>query len=232
MDSQEFVASVPPNLLTPMSTPTLASGRVSFVADIGCYHQMLSTQLRHCHAPRPSLARTLTRSQAVASQPHEPSHAHKEQLVNRLLKAKQASGKSFTEIATEIGCTNLYTTALFYNQHQLKAGRTEELLIAAVPALKEDGLIEEMKKAPWRRFDPDVLQEPSLYRFYEFLCHNGEAIKALINEECGDGIMSAIDIYSSVDTVLGKAGEKRVVLRLNGKFLPFVEGLEENDTSR
>ena len=177
------------------------------------------------------LKRVTSRIQAVvASQPGPPSNSDKANLVNRLLRAKEASGKSFTEIAKEIHCTNLYTAALFYNQHQLKPGKTEELLIAAVPELKDD--IEEMKKAPWRRFDPEILQEPALYRFAEFLSHNGEAIKALINEECGDGIMSAIDIYSSVDTVIGKAGEKRVVLKLNGKFLPFVEGLAENDTSQ
>lgn len=44
--------------------------------------------------------------------------------------------------------------------------------------------------------------------------------------------MSAIDIYSSITTVDGKAGEKRIVLTLNGKFLPYVEGLSEMDNSR
>lgn len=197
---------------------------------------MLSIIRRHsCRSlvsNRPNAIPPTTRTQAITSQPNQPSNAHKQELVAKLLKAKEASGKSFTDIANEIGCTNIYTAALFHNQHQLKSGKTEELLVAAVPALKEDGLIDEMKKAPWRRVDPDILQEPALYRFYEFLIHNGDSIKALINEECGDGIMSAIDIYSSLDTVVGKAGEKRIVVKLNGKFLPFVEGLTENDTSR
>lgn len=35
-------------------------------------------------------------------------------------------------------------------------------------------------------------QEPSLYRLYEAITHGGEAIKSIINEEFGDGIMSAI----------------------------------------
>ena len=54
------------------------------------------------------------------------------------------------------------------------------------------------------RFDADLIQEPTVYRLYEAVMHNGEAIKALVNEECGDGIMSAIDVYASMDTVVGK----------------------------
>ena len=194
---------------------------LSFTSD-PCHHQI----------GRVKCSRT---TRIRAAQPSLPGDSNKQDLVRRLLHAKEKSGKTFSQIASEILCTNLYTAALFYNQHQLKPGgpgtKTEELLIAAVPALKEDGLIEEMKKAPWRRFDPTILQEPALYQFYEFITHNGEAIKAIINEEGGDGIMSAIDIYSSIETVQGKAGEKRIVLKLNGKFLPYVEGLVEMDTS-
>ena len=35
--------------------------------------------------------------------------------------------------------------------------------------------------------------DPLLYRFYELVMVNGPALKALIEEEFGDGIMSAID---------------------------------------
>eukprot|EP00965_Chrysotila_dentata_P132596 4384671-Pleurochrysis_carterae.AAC.1 len=35
--------------------------------------------------------------------------------------------------------------------------------------------------------------------------HYGEAIKSLINEQCGDGIMSAIDFYCDVGTVKGES---------------------------
>lgn len=84
-----------------------------------------------------------------AAEPSRPFDENKQELVSRMLKAKEKSGKTFTQIAAEIHCTNLYTAALFHNQHQLKAGKTEELLLASVPGLKKDGLIDEMKKAPW-----------------------------------------------------------------------------------
>jgi cyanate lyase len=42
--------------------------------------------------------------------------AGKPELVSQLLAAKEASGKTFTQIGKEIGRTNLYTTQLFFNQ--------------------------------------------------------------------------------------------------------------------
>ncbi len=47
--------------------------------------------------------------------------------------------------------------------------------------------------------------------------HYGEAIKAIMNEELGDGIMSAIDMFATIDKIKGKAGEDRIVITLNGK---------------
>ena len=46
----------------------------------------------------------------------------------------------------------------------------------------------------------------------EAITHYGLAIKTLINEQCGDGIMSAIDFFLDVGTTTGKLGEKRVVI--------------------
>ena len=37
-------------------------------------------------------------------------------LVARLIAAKEASGKTFSQIAEEVGLTNVYCTQLFYNQ--------------------------------------------------------------------------------------------------------------------
>ena len=38
-------------------------------------------------------------------------------------------------------------------------------------------------------------------------------------QEFGDGIMSAIDMFATVDDVVGSAGEKRMVITLNGKVM-------------
>lgn len=152
-------------------------------------------------------------------------------LVARLIAAKEASGKTFSQIAAEVGLTNVYCTQLFYNQQQLQPN-TAAALKAAVPDLEEEDF-EAMMRAPMRSFEPNQMQEPSIYRLYEAIMHNGEAIKSLINEEFGDGIMSAIDFYCTVDRMEGTQGERRVVITFNGKFLPFVEQrIEDNVAHR
>jgi cyanate lyase len=48
----------------------------------------------------------------------------------------------------------------------------------------------------------------------------GPTIKALIHEDFGDGIMSAIDFSMDLQRVEDPKGD-RVLLTLNGKFLPY-----------
>ena len=62
--------------------------------------------------------------------------------------------------------------------------------------------------------------DPLLYRFHELLMVYGTTIKALVAEEFGDGIMSAIDFQMDIGRVADPAGD-RVKVTLNGKFLPF-----------
>lgn len=154
---------------------------------------------------------------------------NKQALVSRLLTAKESTGKTFTQIAEEVGLTNVFTAQLFYNQAQLKPDRVEKLK-KAVPDLSEEDL-KIMKRVPFRSYDPSIVTEPLIYRMQEAVLHNGEAIHAICAEEFGDGIMSAIDIYSNVTTVTGKGGEKRVLIQLNGKFLPHLEQDAENNTA-
>ena len=62
--------------------------------------------------------------------------------------------------------------------------------------------------------------DPLLYRFYEMVMVNGPALKALIEEEFGDGIMSAIDFDVDLSRLAHEKGD-RVKLTLSGKFLPY-----------
>jgi cyanate lyase len=63
--------------------------------------------------------------------------------------------------------------------------------------------------------------DPLLYRFYEMIMVNGPAWKALIEEEFGDGIMSAIDFDLKLERLPNEKGD-RVKLTMSGKFLPYV----------
>jgi cyanate lyase len=62
--------------------------------------------------------------------------------------------------------------------------------------------------------------DPLLYRFYEMVMVNGPAWKALIEEEFGDGIMSAIDFDMQIDREANPKGD-RVKITMSGKFLPY-----------
>ena len=62
--------------------------------------------------------------------------------------------------------------------------------------------------------------DPLIYRFYELILVNGPALKVLIEEEFGDGIMSAIDFDMDITRKTDPKGD-RVQIGMTGKFLPF-----------
>lgn len=145
----------------------------------------------------------------------------KREQVSKLLAAKEASGKTYDDLAEATGLCNGYVAQLFQLQAQLKK-ETEAKLAKAVPGLTED-LLREMRKCPMRSYDPSIIQEPNIYRMTEVCLHYGDGIKAIMNEKFGDGIMSAIDFKLTIDKVKGNKGEDRMVVTMNGKFLPHIE---------
>ena len=65
-----------------------------------------------------------------------------------------------------------------------------------------------------------VPTDPLIYRWYEIVSVYGTTIKALIHEEFGDGIMSAIDFSMDIAREPDPKGD-RVKVVLSGKFLPY-----------
>jgi len=70
------------------------------------------------------------------------------------------------------------------------------------------------------RGNPMPPTDPLIYRLYELVMINGPAWKALIEEEFGDGIMSAIDFDMEMERLPDPKGD-RVKLTMSGKFLPY-----------
>lgn len=145
----------------------------------------------------------------------------KKEIVEQLLAAKAASGKTTTELGVALDLANVYVGQLFRRQAQLKPGKVSQLK-SLVPGLN-DKLLAEMQKAPLRSYDSDIIQEPNTYRLVEVCYHYGETILDIIQEEFGDGIMSAIDYVITVDKVKGSKGEDRVKITCNGKYLAHIE---------
>jgi cyanate lyase len=73
---------------------------------------------------------------------------------------------------------------------------------------------------PTKIWDQAVPTDPLVYRLYEVVGVYGDTLKEVIQEKFGDGIMSAIDFSMEVDKIEHPKGD-RVLLTLNGKFLPY-----------
>ena len=68
--------------------------------------------------------------------------------------------------------------------------------------------------------DQNVPTDPTIYPIHEGTQIYGTTIKALINEEFGDGIISAITFHMDIEKEETDAGS-RVKITYNGKFLPY-----------
>ncbi len=128
-----------------------------------------------------------------------------------------AKGCTWQELADHIGRPAVWTTAALLGSHPLhpddaeKIGKMLELSAETVRALT---------RQPYRTTQDPVSTDPTIYRFYELLAVYGPAFKALIHEEFGDGIMSAINCKVSLSRRAHPDGD-RVVVTIDGKFLPY-----------
>jgi cyanate lyase len=76
------------------------------------------------------------------------------------------------------------------------------------------------RRADAREDTPMPPTNPLIHRFYEGMKAISPAWKALIEEEFGDGIMSAIDFDMVMERLPNSKGD-RVKITVSGKFLPY-----------
>jgi cyanate lyase len=138
-------------------------------------------------------------------------------LTEKILDIKRERGWSWRHICDEIGGVSdtLIIGALLGQMKLVKplAARAGALFGLSAP---ETAMLNEV---PMRGM-PMPPTDPLLYRFYELVMVNGPAWKALIEEEFGDGIMSAIDFDFEFARQPHEKGD-RVRLTMSGKFLPY-----------
>jgi cyanate lyase len=78
-----------------------------------------------------------------------------------------------------------------------------------------------LQEVPYRGSLPTIPPtDPLIYRFYELIQVYGTTWKELINEEFGDGIMSAIDFDMTMERQPDQKGD-RVKIGMSGKFLGY-----------
>lgn len=132
---------------------------------------------------------------------------------------RRAAGLSWGELAERVGGPRVHTTAALLGQHPLSPEQARRLAEALG---LEAGETARLTEIPRERIGSrlEVPADPTLYRFYEALGVYGPALRALIHEEFGDGIMSAINFRIDLRRVPHPDGD-RVEVVLNGKFLPY-----------
>ncbi len=143
----------------------------------------------------------------------------REQLTEKILDIKRAKGWTWAYICAEIGgMSEVLVIGALLGQHKLV-----KPLAAKAAKLFELTEMEErmLNEVPYRGTGTSMPPtDPLIYRFYEMVLVNGPAWKALIEEEFGDGIMSAIDFDLKLERLPNEKGD-RVKMTMSGKFLPF-----------
>ncbi|MGB6800363.1 MAG: cyanase [Xanthobacteraceae bacterium] len=138
-------------------------------------------------------------------------------LTEKLLDIKRAKGWTWKHICGEIGGMSpvLITGAVL---GQMKMTKPQAAKAAEMFGLtkSEEALLNEVPS----RGSAMPPTDPLIYRFYELVMVNGPALKVLIEEEFGDGIMSAIDFDMTIERQPDPKGD-RVRLAMSGKFLPY-----------
>ena len=142
----------------------------------------------------------------------------REEATEQILEAKKQKGLTFEAIAQKVGRHKVWTTAALLGQHPMSAEEADAVgdLLDLDPEVTEA-----LQEIPLRgSLDSDVPTDPTIYRIHEITQVYGTTIKALIHEEFGDGIMSAINFKMDIEKVEDPEGE-RVRITYEGKFRPY-----------
>jgi cyanate lyase len=142
-------------------------------------------------------------------------------LTDKILSTKRRQGLSWKQIVSEIGGGSaVYLTAALMGQMKLRPEQAERAAALFDLAEEEKLLLQEV---PYRGSLPTTVPtDPLIYRFYELVQVYGKTWKELIQEEFGDGIMSAIDFDMAIERQPDPKGD-RVKITMAGKFLSYKE---------
>lgn len=143
---------------------------------------------------------------------------NRDELTAAILAAKQAKSLTWQEIASAVGKSKEFVTAACLGQMSLDGAQAADLIrFLGLP----DDAAPLLQTPPYRGSLPTAVPtDPLIYRFYELVNVYGSTWKELIQEEFGDGIMSAIDFSMSVEREPDPAGD-RVHITMSGKFLKY-----------
>jgi cyanate lyase len=143
---------------------------------------------------------------------------NREDITDLIYANKVQKSIKWVDVAKEIGLSKEWTTAACLGQMTLSAEQAKKIVdIFDLP--QEATAI--LQTTPYKGSLPTAIpSDPLIYRFYELVNVYGTTFKALIHEEFGDGIMSAIDFSMDLTREADPKGD-RVKIVMSGKFLPY-----------
>lgn len=138
---------------------------------------------------------------------------------DKMLEVKFKKELSWSDIARVLGKNPVYSAMLVYGYGQCDDHEAKVLGDIFELSSME---IELLKTAPYREpAQPWPPTDPFVYRFYEIVLLYMPAIKDVAHELFGDGIMSAIDMSVNLEKVQDEAGNDRMLISFNGKWLRY-----------
>jgi cyanate lyase len=137
----------------------------------------------------------------------------------KILDIKRDKGWTWKYICEQIGgFSPMLIVGALLGQMKLTKPQAETAAKLFGLSKSEEKLLNEV---PYRGSLPAMPPtDPLIYRFYELVMVYGTTWKELIQEEFGDGIMSAIDFDIQMERLPNPKGD-RVKITMSGKFLPY-----------
>jgi len=146
------------------------------------------------------------------------TQASREVLTNAIMDSKIRKNMTFEQINEGTGLSLAFVTAALLGQHALPPAVAK--IVADKLGLDEEA-IRLLQTVPLRGSIPGgVPTDPTIYRFYEIVQIYGSTLKALVHEQFGDGIISAINFKLDIKKIDDPEGGSRAVITLDGKYLP------------
>ena len=147
------------------------------------------------------------------------TQAPRQNLTDIIVDAKARKKLSSEELAQDTGLSAVYVTAALLGQHPLPAEAAQKVGVKL--GLDEDE-VALLQTIPMRGSIPEgIPTDPTVYRFYEMVLVYGTTLKALVHEQFGDGIISAVNFKVDMKKIDDPQGGSRAVITLDGKFLPY-----------
>ena len=143
----------------------------------------------------------------------------REALTEKILDIKREKEWTWKHICEQIGGMSpvMITGALLGNHKLTKPQAAAAAKLFGLSTSEQTMLNEVPMRAEGMQMPP---ADPLIYRFYELVLVNGPAWKELIQEEFGDGIMSAIDFDMDLTRLPNEKGD-RVKIVMSGKYLQY-----------